>query len=46
MRIVYNRIPYHDRTRVLLEAVEREGQSTGRLWIVEQDRIREYDPNQ
>jgi hypothetical protein len=36
----------HDRTRVLLEAVEREGQSTGRLWIVEQDRIREYDPNQ
>lgn len=31
------------RVRVLLQAVENEDLS-GRLWIVEQDRIREYDP--
>jgi len=31
------------RVRVLLQAVENEDLS-GRLWIVEQDRIHEYDP--
>jgi predicted nuclease of predicted toxin-antitoxin system len=36
----------HERIRVLLEAVEREGEPTKRLWIVEQDRIREYAPDQ
>lgn len=36
----------HDRTRLLLEAVEREGEPAGRLWIVERDRIREYQPDQ
>jgi hypothetical protein len=36
----------HQRTRLLLEAVEREGEPAGRLWIVEQDRIREYEPDQ
>lgn len=36
----------HQRTRVLLEAVEREGAPTGQLWIVEQDRIRKYEPDQ
>jgi predicted nuclease of predicted toxin-antitoxin system len=50
--IVVLRLPHpielgaiHDRTRVLLEAVKREGEPTGRLWIVEQDRIREYQPD-
>jgi hypothetical protein len=38
--------PIHERIRVLLEAVEREGEPTKRLWIVEQDRIREYAPDQ
>ena len=32
-----------ERVRVLLRASERE-ELFGRLWIVEQDRIREYDP--
>jgi predicted nuclease of predicted toxin-antitoxin system len=36
----------HDRIGILLQAVEREGEPTGRLWIVEQDRIREYEPDQ
>ena len=31
------------RIRVLLQAAEDEDLS-GQLWIVEQDRIREYDP--
>jgi predicted nuclease of predicted toxin-antitoxin system len=51
--IVVLRVPHlvelgaiHQRTRVLLEAVEREGEPAGRLWIVERDRIREYDPDQ
>lgn len=51
--IVVLRLPHpvelgaiHDRIEILLAAVEREGQPTGRLWIVERDRIREYEPNQ
>lgn len=51
--IVVLRVPHpiqlaaiHDRARVLLQAAEREEEPTGRLWIVEQDRIREYDPDQ
>lgn len=38
----------NDRIEVLLEAMAREGEPTGRLWIVERDRIRirEYDPGQ
>lgn len=51
--IVVLRLPHpvelgaiHERIRVLLEAVEREGEPAGRLWIVEQDRLREYDPDQ
>lgn len=36
----------HDRTETLLEAIKREGEPTGQLWIVEQDRIREYEPDQ
>lgn len=36
----------HACTCVLLGAVEREGEPTGRLWIVEQERIREYEPDQ
>lgn len=34
----------HGCIEVLLEAVKTEGEPTGRLWIVEQDRIREYEP--
>lgn len=33
----------HDRVRTFSRAAERE-ESTGRLWIVERDRTREYDP--
>jgi predicted nuclease of predicted toxin-antitoxin system len=36
----------HDRIETLLEAVEREGEPIGRLWIVERGRIREYQPDQ
>lgn len=36
----------HNCIGVLLEGVEREGEPTGRLWIVERDRIREYEPDQ
>lgn len=48
--IVVLRLPHpielaaiRQRTRVLLQAAENEYLS-GRLWIVEQDRIREYNP--
>ncbi len=33
-----------NRVQVLLKATEQEGEPSGRLWIVEQDRIREYNP--
>ncbi len=32
-----------ERVRVLLKAAERE-ELSGQLWIVEQDRVRQYDP--
>ncbi len=48
--IVVLRLPHpielaaiRQRIRVLLQAAEGE-ELSGRLWIVEQDRIREYDP--
>lgn len=51
--IVVLRLPHpvelgaiHDRIKILLEAMEREGEPTGQLWIVERDRIREYEPDQ
>ena len=49
--IVVLRLPHpvkletiRERVQVLLRASERED-LFGRLWIVEQDRIRQYDPN-
>ena len=49
--IVVLRLPHptkletiRERVRVFLRASERKNLS-GQLWIVEQDRIREYDPN-
>ncbi len=48
--IVVLRIPHpvsldaiRERARVLLKAAERE-ELSGRLWIVEQARVRQYDP--
>lgn len=49
--IVVLRVPHpiklaaiRERVQVLLRATEQEGDPSGQLWIVEQDRIREYNP--